>query len=137
MKLLGFIAVFITGVLLFIASGDFPAWGDPASPANASEEVSQRYIQDAYKNMKTPNIVTAVLADYRGFDTMFETCVILVAGIAIISVLSVIGNGTEPRDGGIVVVDEKPNIIVIQTCKLVIPVLQLFHIHQTDVGVMY
>ncbi len=32
-------------------------------------------------------MVTAVLADYRGYDTMFETVVIFVAGIAIMSIL--------------------------------------------------
>jgi multicomponent Na+:H+ antiporter subunit B len=32
--------------------------------------------------MAVPNIVTSVLADYRGYDTMFETTVILSAGLA-------------------------------------------------------
>jgi multicomponent Na+:H+ antiporter subunit B len=34
-----------------------------------------------------PNIVTAILGDYRGYDTMFETVVIYCAGVAVISVL--------------------------------------------------
>jgi multicomponent Na+:H+ antiporter subunit B len=34
-----------------------------------------------------PNIVTAILGDYRGYDTMFETVVIYCAGMAVLSVL--------------------------------------------------
>lgn len=88
-----------------------------------------RFLEDAYTKTKTPNAVTAVLADYRGFDTMFETVVILVAGIGIIAVLSVLGKGNQPRGGEI---DEPPaqqDVIVVQTCKLVIPILQLFALY--------
>ena len=129
MKLLGLIAVLITGALLLYASGDFPAWGDAASPANSNEEVSVRFIEDAYKKTKTPNAVTAVLADYRGFDTMFETVVILVAGIAIIAILSVLGKGNQPRGGDIELAPSKQDLIVVETCKLVIPILQLFALY--------
>ncbi|MFT5407406.1 MAG: multicomponent Na+:H+ antiporter subunit B [Verrucomicrobiales bacterium] len=129
MKILGLIAVIITGSLLLYASGDFPAWGDANSPANRNQDVSVRYIEDAYKKAKTPNVVTAVLADYRGFDTMFETVVILVAGIAIISVLSVIGKGDQPRGGDIEERPEVPDLIIVQTCKLVIPILQIFALY--------
>lgn len=79
MKVLGFIAVILTGSLLLYAVGDFPAWSDPASPAN--QHVSPHYIQNSMKDTSVPNIVTAVLADYRGFDTMFETTVIFCAGV--------------------------------------------------------
>jgi multicomponent Na+:H+ antiporter subunit B len=34
-----------------------------------------------------PNLVTAILGDYRGYDTMFETVVIYCAGLAVVSVL--------------------------------------------------
>ena len=88
-----------------------------------------RYIQDAYAKTKTPNAVTAVLADYRGFDTMFETVVIFVAGIAIIAILSALGNPKQPRGGDVVEVPDPPDLIIVQTCKLVIPVIQLFALY--------
>lgn len=80
MKILGIVAVLLSFVLLVYGTADFSSWGDPASPA--STHVSNYYIEQAMPDTSVPNIVTAVLADYRGFDTMFETAVIFSAGIA-------------------------------------------------------
>jgi len=88
MKLFGLIAVLVTGALLLAAVADFPSWGDPKSPANAGV-VSQYYIENTMRDTNVPNLVTAVLADYRGYDTMFETVVVLIAGIAVMAVLRV------------------------------------------------
>ena len=79
MRLIGLIVSVLTGALLIYATADFPPWGDPASPA--SRHVSPRYIEKAVEETSVPNIVTAVLGDYRGFDTMFETTVIFGAGV--------------------------------------------------------
>ena len=65
------------GALLTVILDDLPAWGDAQSPANA--HVSAYYLENAYNQTHVPNVVTAVLADYRGFDTMFETGVVFVA----------------------------------------------------------
>lgn len=79
MKVIGLIIVILTGALLIFATVDFPPWGDPASPA--SKHVSPRYIEKTMEETAVPNVVTSVLADYRGFDTMFETTVIFGAGV--------------------------------------------------------
>lgn len=75
----------MTGGLLAYGVEDFPGWGDPNAPASA--HVSPRYIQAAYIETHTPNIVTALLADYRGYDTLGETVVIYTAGMAVILML--------------------------------------------------
>jgi multicomponent Na+:H+ antiporter subunit B len=62
-----------------------PIWGDPESPA--SEHVSPRYIQKGLEETEAPNLVTAILADYRGYDTLGETTVIFTAGIACLYIL--------------------------------------------------
>jgi multicomponent Na+:H+ antiporter subunit B len=64
---------------------DAPNWGDPNSPANS--HVSPRYIEQAYHETEVPNMVTAVLADYRGFDTFGETAVVFTAGICCLLLL--------------------------------------------------
>jgi len=64
---------------------EFPGWGDPLSPT--STHVSPYYIEKTMEDTSVPNIVTAVLADYRGYDTMFETAVIFSAGIACLFLL--------------------------------------------------
>jgi multicomponent Na+:H+ antiporter subunit B len=77
--LAGLVAVGFLGALLLLATHEFPAWGDPASPA--SVHVSPRYLMRGFEETGTPNIVTAVLADYRGYDTLVETVVIFTAGL--------------------------------------------------------
>jgi multicomponent Na+:H+ antiporter subunit B len=87
LKVTGFIIVVLTGALLVYATIDFPPWGDPTSPA--STHVSPRYIEKTLEETSVPNAVTSILADYRGFDTMFETTVIFGAGVACFFLLRV------------------------------------------------
>ena len=85
MKLLGLAIVAVTGAFLIWATGEFPDWGDPHSPA--SRHVSPRYIEKTMEETHTPDMVTSVLADYRGYDTLGETTVIFTAGIACLLLL--------------------------------------------------
>lgn len=70
-----------TGAVLIYATIDLPALGDAASPANAY--VGAEYLANVGKDIDVPNVVTAVLSSYRGFDTLGETGVIFAAGIAV------------------------------------------------------
>lgn len=63
-----------------------PAIGDPTAPV-VGGEVTQYYIANAYKETEVRNAVTAVLAAYRGFDTLGEAVVVFAAGVAALSVL--------------------------------------------------
>jgi len=85
LKILGLFIVTLCGGLLLYATQDFPAWGDPQSPA--STHLSTHYIEEAVHETGVENLVTAVLADYRGYDTMFETAVVFCAGLACILLL--------------------------------------------------
>ena len=69
MKFFAFIACALVGGLLLSAVEDFPDWGDAQSPANRSK-ISTYYIEKTDEKTKVPNLVTAVLADYRGYDTV-------------------------------------------------------------------
>lgn len=79
------IAVILTGAALIFSTLDMPDWGDPASPA--SVHVSPRYLERTISETATPNAVTSVLADYRGYDTLGETTVIFTAAIVCIMLL--------------------------------------------------
>ena len=85
MKIFALIATIMTGALLIYATADFPDWGDPNQPA--SIHVSPRYIEKTIEETAIPNMVTSLLADYRGYDTNFEETVILTAGISVIMLL--------------------------------------------------
>lgn len=85
MKAFALAATFVTGALLLYSTADFAAWGSPDSPPNSYASV--RYIEKAVEETHVPNLVTAVLGDYRGYDTMFELVVIYCAGTAVMAVL--------------------------------------------------
>jgi multisubunit Na+/H+ antiporter MnhB subunit len=84
-KISALIVCVITALLLLYSAEEFPYWSDPRQPA--SLHVSPRYIEKTVAETKVPNAVTSVLADYRGYDTMFETSVIFTAGIAVMMLL--------------------------------------------------
>ena len=79
------IIVAIVGAALVYATIDMPAFGDPASPANA--HVGVDYLEVSPVDIDVPNIVTAVLASYRGYDTMGEVVVVFTAGLACLLLL--------------------------------------------------
>ena len=81
------------GYFLFLGISDLPQWGNPYAPVNAN--VSSYYVEHAYEDTKVPNLVTAVLADYRSFDTMFETCVVFIAVLGIYMLLKKEDSETE------------------------------------------
>ena len=78
--LVAFVGLPVLGLLLLYAAEDIPKFSDPQSPA--SVHVSPEYLKNSLKETATPNVVTAVLMDYRAFDTLIETAVIFTAGIA-------------------------------------------------------
>lgn len=85
MKIFPFLVVLLTGGLLIYGTGEMPKWGDPHSPA--SLHVSPRYIERTVEETATPDMVTSVLADYRGYDTLGETTVIFTAGLSCLLLL--------------------------------------------------
>jgi multicomponent Na+:H+ antiporter subunit B len=132
-KIFASIAVTITGAILLYAVTDFPSFGDPRSPANAgvaegSPSASRYYIENTYRDTKVPNLVTAILADYRGYDTLFETVVIFTAGMAIFAILRVLRNedapsAPDPESTNRTIDGDHHRIIVGITCRLAVPLL--------------
>ena len=90
------IVVLATGAALFYAIGDMPAFGDPESPANAY--LGREYMERTPEDIAVPNVVTAVLASYRGFDTLGETVVIFAAGLGVMLLLGLGGRGRKRRE---------------------------------------
>jgi multicomponent Na+:H+ antiporter subunit B len=78
------VSVAVGAVLVYGALG-LPAFSDPEAPIH--QHVVPRYLKDAPKETGVPNVVTAVLASYRGFDTFGETTVVFTAGAGVIALL--------------------------------------------------
>lgn len=93
-KLLPLTVVTLTGAVLLYGTLDMPLFGDPDSPANAG--VAVRYLEQSYEEIHIPNVVTSVLASYRGYDTFGELTVIFTAGIGVLALLG----GRRRRDKG-------------------------------------
>lgn len=81
----GLCVVSITGVLLIYGIQDMPAFGDADAPVNSY--LAGKYIGDSATEIGVPNLVTSVLASYRGYDTFGETTVIFTAGIGVLILL--------------------------------------------------
>lgn len=153
MRITGLILLILLGGLLFYGALDFPVWGDPESPA--SSHLSPYYIEHTMADTSVPNVVTSVLADYRGYDTMFETVVIFTAGIACIFLLRTfkttapesrmyrhIPTGITLRiEKGGKIPDESNHferidsvwipydLIIRTTCRMIIPFIQVFALY--------
>jgi multicomponent Na+:H+ antiporter subunit B len=81
-RLAGLLMVVLTGAVLMYGTLDMPAFGDPEAPAQ--RHVAPRYIEHSEEEAGVANMVTAVLASYRGYDTLGETTVIFTAGSSVI-----------------------------------------------------
>lgn len=86
-SLMALVFVVITGGVLIYGTLDMPHYGDANSAAQTHPELAVRFIEVSGTEVGPPNIVTSVLASYRGYDTLGETLVVFVAAIAVLSLL--------------------------------------------------
>jgi len=73
------------GAVLAYGSLGLPAFSDPQAPIHT--HVAPRYLQEGPRETGVPNVVSAVLASYRGYDTLGETIVVFTAGAGVIALL--------------------------------------------------
>lgn len=85
-KVVTVILLIVSITVPFIAFDVLPVIGDPQSAPNT--HVSDYYIEHAIDECNSPNMVTAVIVDYRAFDTMFETTVMFLAGLSVVIILA-------------------------------------------------
>ena len=85
-------------VVLLQAAADLPQVGDGASAPFT--HVAPYYIEHGHEETGAPNLVTAVLADYRGYDTFGELMVIFTAGVACLLIVGGKDDGPPPQNKG-------------------------------------
>lgn len=130
-NLSAFVVVVVTGAVLIYGTLDMPLYGDPMAPIHL--HVAPRYIADSLVATNVPNIVTSVLASYRGYDTLGETTVIFTAAA---SVMALIGRGRKKVKHGVPegapdygYASMKPHSVLRVTSKLLIPCILLFALY--------
>ena len=93
MKALKIIILILFASVMIYAASDLPYRGDPDNLMHAEESITgtevvgSYVIQEAYKDAKTPNIVTVILGDYRSVDTFGEQVVVFTAGLITLLIL--------------------------------------------------
>ncbi|HUP24521.1 MAG TPA: DUF4040 domain-containing protein [Thermoanaerobaculia bacterium] len=79
------LVVVLTGGALMWGTSDMPAFGDPAAPIH--HHVEPEYLEGAASDIHVANVVTAVLASYRGYDTLGEVTVVFTAAVGVMLLL--------------------------------------------------
>ena len=97
-RLLPLAVVILTGATLIYGTLDLHRYGDPDAPSQL--HVAPTYLADSLRQTGVPNVVTAVLASYRGYDTLGETTVIFTAGLGVIMLLGSWRRRERRRRGG-------------------------------------
>lgn len=86
----------IAGAALIYGTRDMPPFGAADNPVQT--HVAPDYITRTPIETGVPNLVTAVLASYRGHDTLGETAVIFTAAIAVLLLLGTSGRKREDEN---------------------------------------
>lgn len=116
------LVVGITGAALIYGTLDMPYFADAQAPIH--QHVAPRYIQQSGEEIGIPNIVTSVLASYRGYDTLGEVTVIFTAGIGVLALLSHRGISSVP-----VSINMYHHLVLRVITKLLIPFILLFALY--------
>lgn len=84
-SILGLMALVLIGFLLLLVIQEMPPFGNPDNPVH--NEVATRYIEKTVEETGVINAVTAIITDYRAFDTLGEVTVLLTAIAALLAIL--------------------------------------------------
>jgi multicomponent Na+:H+ antiporter subunit B len=87
----------VTGAALIYGSLDMARFGDPKAPIH--HHVAPLYLEESQGATGVPNVVTSVLASYRGYDTLGEVTVVFTAGIGVILLLGSWRRGRRRKEG--------------------------------------
>jgi len=120
--LLPLIVVFATGAALIYGTLDMPHYGDPEAPIH--RHVAPHYLQDTPAEIGVPNVVTSVLASYRGYDTLGEVTVIFTAGVGVLVLL-----GYRTRRRNIQNPEIRKLVVLRVIAKLFFPLILLFALY--------
>jgi len=106
-----FILSLVLAAILIYAAQDLPEFGAP--------KFNQYYLRNSESDTGVISVVAAVLASYRGYDTMLETLVILVGGLSILLI----------SDGQAKVSYDKQDKLVALMSRFMLPIILLFALY--------
>ena len=122
---LAMVVVGVLATLIIYATFDKPRLGDPEAPVH--QHLAPWYLENTPVYMDIPNVVTAVLGSFRGYDTLGEVFVVFVACIGVLFILGVRppeGSRYNPEASGL-----KHHLIPQVVGRLLIPFIVLFGLY--------
>jgi len=123
--LLALVVVAITAGLLIYGTLQMPPFGSAHAPAH--QHIAAYYIHQSFAETGIINIVTSVLASYRGYDTLGELIVIFTAGIGVLALLSPVP--AEAKNKEKLPAPVKQHAILRIVSKMLIPLILLFALY--------
>ena len=115
-KPLLFIISIALAVLLIYASSDLPEFGEQFTISQ--QRTAAYYLANTSHEINIPSIVAAILASYRGYDTLLETLVILIGGLSVLLVTE------KPK-----IQKEKPDLLIEKLTRFIIPLILIFGLY--------
>ena len=100
------IVCLLTGGALIYGTIDLPPFGRADNPQNL--HVAPYYLENSKKETGSPNVVTAVLASYRGYDTLGEATVVFTGGIGVLILLTAVRRRRRESKDEIVESEKEP-----------------------------
>ena len=123
---LAMVVVAVLAMLIIYATFDKPRLGDPDAPVH--QHLAPWYLENTPAYMDFPNVVTAVLGSFRGYDTLGEVFVVFAACIGVLFVL-----GAKPGEGIATAAQHgaglKHHLIPQVVGRLLIPFIVLFGLY--------
>lgn len=127
-KLIPLLVTLGCGAVLLAAFQQMPAFGSADAPVH--QHVADRYIGQSYEEIHIPNVVTSVLASYRGFDTFGEVVVIFTAAISVFALLLGSNGWTPPHLSKSASISNMSSHKVLRIVgKMLIPLIMLFGLY--------
>lgn len=125
-KIMSFVVVAAAALILIYATFDKPAFGDPDAPVQT--HVAPWYLSKTPEYIDIPNVVTAVLGSFRGYDTLGEVFVVFTAGIG---VLFLLGGGSAAAASSLEKASEglRHHLIPRVVSRVLIPFILLFGLY--------
>ena len=118
--------------LLLAVVEEIPDFGAVSSPTN--NEVAEYYLEHSLEDTGSENVVTGIILSYRGFDTLGESCVLFLAVSCVTMLLRRQDGEAEEEDTDVLrrrrqeeeLRRSRPDLVLGQTAKLLIPCIFLF-----------
>lgn len=121
---LALLMVLACGALLVYGTWDIPAFGLASDPIH--QHVAPYYLSHSLSDTGVPNVVTSILASYRGFDTFGELVVIFTAGIGVLGILTTLSQQNQARTD---IAAMHEHTVLRTVAKMLIPLLLVFALY--------